>query len=225
MLDCLVKILVPNWIKNYICRKVFRRLHQDRIFPTPGIPIHELQTQHIKNMKTLPNREALLDLMPKDSVCAEIGVNAGKFSSKILDIVKPKKLYLIDLWATDVYTTEKMHEIERKFSKEIASGVVEIIRGKSYEVLEKFENEMFDWLYIDTDHQYETTRKELEKCRTKVKQSGIIAGHDYAMGSWNHWNRYGVIEAVNEFCVINDLEMLYRTTEVRTAPSFAISLS
>ena len=44
-------------------------------------------------------RKFLLEMMPKNSVCAEIGVNQGQFSKEILEVVQPKKLHLIDPWA------------------------------------------------------------------------------------------------------------------------------
>ncbi|MEX0773138.1 MAG: class I SAM-dependent methyltransferase, partial [Balneolales bacterium] len=80
----------------------------------------------------------------------------------------------------------------------------------------------FDWIYIDTDHSYETTRDELRLYASKVKQGGIIAGHDYVKGNWITTYRYGVIEAVHEFCVNNDWELIYLTAEPIENQSFAI---
>jgi len=36
--------------------------------------------------------------MPQRSVCAEIGVDKGEFSQKIIDRVQPTKLHTIDPW-------------------------------------------------------------------------------------------------------------------------------
>jgi hypothetical protein len=69
---------------------------------------------------------------------------------------------------------------------------------------------------------YETTRRELELLRAKMKPGGIIAGHDYAMGNWNGGVRYGVMEAVREFCLTYDWEMIFITHEIHDHPSFAI---
>src|ERR671926_1686107 len=44
------------------------------------------------------NRERLLRRMPKQSVCAEIGVDQGAFSKRILRIVEPRRLHLVDPW-------------------------------------------------------------------------------------------------------------------------------
>lgn len=79
-----------------------------------------------------------------------------------------------------------------------------------------------DWIYIDTDHSYETTRDELRLYASKVKDGGIIAGHDYVKGNWITTYRYGVIEAVHEFCVGNDWELIYLTAEPLESQSFAI---
>ncbi len=66
------------------------------------------------------------------------------------------------------------------------------------------------------------TREELVKYAPKVKHNGIIAGHDYTMGNWDSLNKYGVIEAVHEFCVKYGWELVYLTVEPTENQSFAI---
>lgn len=41
-------------------------------------------------------RDFLLKQMPKNSICAEVGVYKGKLSERILKLTNPKKLVLID---------------------------------------------------------------------------------------------------------------------------------
>ena len=48
-------------------------------------------------------REWLLEMMPKNSVCAEIGVFWGEFSRLILKVAEPKMLHLIDPWRYQPY--------------------------------------------------------------------------------------------------------------------------
>src|SRR5439155_14214253 len=43
-------------------------------------------------------RRALLQRLPRRSVCAEIGVYQGDFSAQILGHVRPRRLHLIDPW-------------------------------------------------------------------------------------------------------------------------------
>ena len=43
-------------------------------------------------------RENFLNILPKNSIGAELGVLKGEFTKHILEIVRPKELHLIDLW-------------------------------------------------------------------------------------------------------------------------------
>ncbi len=80
----------------------------------------------------------------------------------------------------------------------------------------------FDWVYLDTDHSYSVTKQELDILKFKVKPGGIIAGHDYISYDFIGHTRYGVIEAVNEFCVNEQWEIIYLTAETNQYRSFAI---
>lgn len=181
-----------------------------------------LKQQHVQNCELLLDRENLLEQMPKNSIVAEIGVDEGEFSQSIFDIVQPDRLHLIDVWETDRYHDGKFKKVQDTFSSEIEDGDVQIHRKLSTEAVKDFEDKYFDWIYIDTDHSYETTRDELRLYASKVKDGGIIAGHDYVKGNWITTYRYGVIEAVHEFCVGNDWELIYLTAEPTENQSFAI---
>jgi len=216
------RLILPKFFRGWVFKFMIDSIRSDRIRPEPGIPIYELTNDHLENLVILPTRKELLEKMPKESVCAELGVDEAEFSKEIIEIVTPEKLYLIDLWSSDRYDEQVMEGALARIDDEIRSGQAEVHRGYSHEVLETFPDSSLDWVYIDTDHTYSTTRKEIEVASRKVKPHGIIAGHDYIEGTWNNWIRYGVMEAVNEFCVENDWEMIYRTTEISTPPSFAI---
>jgi len=185
------------------------------------LPNVELKAEHIKNLRILINKPALLDFLPKQAVVGEIGVSRGDYSEKILSQTLPRNLHLIDAWKDKRYGSFK-EIVENRFAKEINLGQVFICQGFSTTVLESFDDGYFDWVYIDSNHTYETTARELELCLKKVKPNGIIAGHDYVTGSWLKKIRYGVIEAVNEFCTKNNWEMIYLTNEPHRHLSFAL---
>jgi hypothetical protein len=193
-----------------------------RRHPTPGIPLVDLTPRHLAHLRTLTDREALLAELRPGGVVAEVGVDRGEFSERILRIARPRKLYLIDPWPGGRYGEDAAKEVRQRFAAELASGVVEIRRGRSVDVLADLADGHLDWVYLDSDHSYATTAAELALCRRKVAAGGVIAGHDYAIGSWDLWMKFGVIEAVNEFCHREDWEMVLRTTETRTNPSFAL---
>lgn len=187
-----------------------------------GIPIFKLSKIHIQNARLLTTREELLELLPKGGVVAELGVDEGEFSKSILEINKPKKIHLVDFWGSKRYNQDKRRKVETRFKRNIEANNLEINLGLSTEVVEEFQDNYFDWIYIDTAHSYKTTIEELELYRNKIKSNGFIAGHDYERGNWNGMVRYGVIEAVYEFCVKYNWEIIFLTTELKESLSFAI---
>jgi len=156
-------------------------------------------------------REWLLEMMPKDSVCAEIGVFWGEFSRLILKIVQPKTLHLIDPWkyetdptyAQSVYggargqNQERMDAIYQRIVRKYTRPNVQIHRRPSLECAAVFPDNYFDWIYVDANHQYEYVTKDLETYYSKMKPGGLVAGDDYARRQDN-WTHDGVTRAVDD---------------------------
>ncbi|MEC8557704.1 MAG: class I SAM-dependent methyltransferase [Planctomycetota bacterium] len=182
-----------------------------------------LKAEHIDGAQLLVNREALLRELPVGGTVMECGVDEGLFSRQILEITKPHKLLLVDLWGDRRFNTDKLMKIQSDLSSQIESGQVQIERQTSVEALEACEDGSLDWIYIDTDHSYSTTQSELKLAAQKVKASGYICGHDYTIGSWPSYHRYGVIEAVNRFCVEQNWKFAYLTHEPNRNLSFALT--
>src|SRR5687767_4505778 len=90
----LLKQLIPVKIKaafrDYVERKfrfkdeAYKKLLRQREKAENAIPKINLQQKHIENLRVLLDRQAFLKQMPKNAVCAEIGVNEGEFSEDIL---------------------------------------------------------------------------------------------------------------------------------------------
>jgi len=186
------------------------------------MPKTALEDRHIANAKLLPNRQAMLERLPRDGVVAEVGVASGDFFADILRLAQPKSLTLVDMWGSERYSERMMKSVADRFSDEVADGRVLIKRGLSTEIGVTFEDASLDWVYIDTDHSYPTTRDELAIFSRKVKPGGVIAGHDYVSGNWAGTLPYGVIQAVHEFCAKEDWEIIYISVEQDVPRSFAI---
>lgn len=222
----IIKKLLPRHYKRALLEhytKVVRQMHAALFTQYEAkIPLSQLQHKHIGHLKALPSRLTLLDNLPKHAVVAEIGVDTGEFSEAILKYNNPKKLHLIDAWASSRYHKGKRDFVVDRFSSAIADGQVVLHEGYSTDRAVDFPDGYFDWIYIDTDHSYKTTLAELELYRTKVKPNGYIAGHDFIIGNWTGLVRYGVIDAVYEFCIKYNWELVYLTMEHKAHPSFAI---
>ena len=155
-------------------------------------------------------RRKLLKKMPKDSVCAELGVMDGLFSKEIIKITKPKKLVLIDIWQVNQTfsdpITQKEYDLKYNSVKEKfkLNPKVKIIKGRT-DCINTFPDNYFDWVYIDADHRYEAVKNDLENCYPKVKPGGYIIGDDYLDASYKDMI-WGVIEAVDEFVKTHEIK-------------------
>ena len=199
-------------------------LSEARATTESAIPKVPLEHRHFDNCQLLKDRADLLRNLPKGGTVAEIGVAEGDFSEQIFEICQPTRLCLIDVWKPDNprYGEDLYLQVLDRFSEEMQEGAVAINRKLSTEAAEDFEDGYFDWIYLDTDHTYPTTQRELDAYASKVAQNGIIAGHDYSMGQWVKGHRHGVIEAVHEFLVERDWELIYLTIDPIEHQSFAI---
>lgn len=170
---------------------------------------------------------ALLATIPHDAVVAEIGVETGTYSASILKIAQPRVFHLIDVWETipDPWPShaaqlKNYHDVLAMFANEIARGQVVVHKGDDVAILATFPDEYFDWVYIDTSHQYEHTLRELQACAPKMKRSGLICGHDYTDSTTSRRYGWGVIRAVNEF--IGQGEWQYAWLTRSSGASFAL---
>lgn len=171
-----------------------------RIALKTSTPRTMLSPQHTEHCRVLPNRTDLLHRLPQGGVAAEIGVAFGDYTAEILAHNRPAALHLIDAWDLSRYN-DGYERVTSRFAEEIAGGQVQLHIGGSTEQLAGFANATFDWVYIDTDHSYANSWNELVLCQTKVKPHGRICGHDFCTGNVIKPVVYGVVQAVNRFCV------------------------
>jgi predicted O-methyltransferase YrrM len=194
----------------------FRRRMKRR---TPQVPVHE---EHTRNCIVLPDRRALLARLPAEGVAAELGVAFGEYTTTILEVNRPRVLHLVDIWDSDRYR-EGLAAIQSAHRASIGAGTIQVHKGLSTNVLPTFPDAYFDWIYIDTDHSYETTLAELRAAAPKIKPDGFIAGHDFCCGNVIAPWPYGVIEACHAFCAEDGWQYRFLALDPRGRNSFAIS--
>ncbi len=177
----------------------------------------------------LPNREAILPLLPKRSVFAEVGVATGNFSRLVLSVCEPSLFVAIDefrlheldmLWGQkpSVLLGGRTHaEAYRSaFEGAIAAGRVRVLEGDSADCLERLDDGSVDVIYIDADHRYEFVRRDLVVARRKVRGDGWIIVNDYLMvAELGSTIPYGVVHATHEFMLEHDWGMQYLALQTR----------
>jgi hypothetical protein len=163
-------------------------------------------------------RGSLVDkYIPKGGIGAELGVLKGNFSKVLLNRTKPKELHLIDPWyfltskwdwtGGNQSTVDALCYILQSNKKEIDEKKVFVHVQDDIKLLGEFPDEYFDWVYLDSSHEYEHTVAELELLHKKVKSSGIICGDDWRPDA-NHIH-HGVYRAVNEFILKYNYDLIY----------------
>jgi Methyltransferase domain len=164
------------------------------------------------------HRAKFLQLMiEKGGVGAELGVYKGRFTRVILDVVAPERLHLVDLWYLtgerwdwaygNQSTIDALTRILRKYAAELISGRAILHVGDDLEVLRTFPDRYFDWVYLDTSHNYGHSVEELQILDLKVKVGGVIAGDDWQTDPAHV--HHGVCRAVREFVAREPYELLY----------------
>jgi hypothetical protein len=151
--------------------------------------------------------EVLSRYIAREGIGAELGVHKGYFSPVLLERLAPKKLYLIDPWYLsgkqwswglgNRRVMDALCRVLLEMEDELVAGRVVLQIDYDLETLKGLPDGHFDWVYLDTTHDYEDTVKELELLKTKVKPGGIIAGDDWREDPFHV--HHGVCRAVREF--------------------------
>ena len=103
-------------------------------------------------------------LLPNKPTCVEVGVHTGEFSYQILHELTPLKLYLIDPWTVGsdknstlteypnwglptAYSQENEFEfVKNRFAEQITDNTVAVKRGFSYDIVDEFKDNYFDFV-------------------------------------------------------------------------------
>ena len=174
------------------------------------------------------SRLEILQTLPKDMVWVELGVFLGNFSKEIYTYLKPKELYLVDIFPDYMVSGDQNGEnviytnltsIPDELNNYFKDDNVKIIKSTTQDFLLNLINngQKVDAIYIDADHEYNSVKIDLELSYKVIKNGGYICGHDY------HKDKFpGVWQAVNEFCSNNNLKIKLLSDDL--LPSYVIQV-
>ena len=193
----------------------------------------------------MEDRREICDLLNSQGLTGkgvEIGSFVGRYARHILDNWKGT-LYLIDPWKEPPKNSDVGGSVNNVVNPETMlkatktlKGVEDraiMIRAFSHQVVDLFQDESLDFIYIDGDHSYKGAKQDIESWHPKIKKGGLMAGHDYLKlkkkGDWSigpsHPNGkdkyiycdssyvgvFGVNPAVDEFVEKHDYELKVTT--------------
>lgn len=123
-------------------------------------------------------------------VGAEVGVLRGENAREILrEWTNVEMLYLVDKYANNFKQFDIAVEILKPWN-----GRFEWVIGDSVASCARLPQ--LDFAYIDGDHSYEGVQRDIEAYWPKIKNFGVLCGHDYNT-KWESLK--GIVQAVDEF--------------------------
>jgi len=198
--------------------------------PIQTAPIRKKKRQPVKQEqkpvnrnRTLKRWDAIIEKVGKQPglIGAEIGVDTGKTCKVLFERIPGIFLFLVDRWIEtpegDSYyqgARKLCHEPQEYFNKAYNKVVKiaenhnhKILKMDSVEAAEFIEDQSIDFCFIDGDHSYIGTKRDIEAWLPKVKVGGWICGHDY-----DNKNTIGDVKTAVDEAFGDDIELSYNTT-------------
>lgn len=119
----------------------------------------------------LPNNSRLVEVGSGD------GISGLYLAKKLYKLNKGFKLYMVDSMAYGSYL--QMKEIYENVIKSGLGEMIEVIPLDSLKASCKFNGGSLDMVFIDSSHEYELTRAEIILWYDKLKDGGLLCGHDF----------------------------------------------
>ena len=144
----------------------------------------------------------------KNLVGLEIGTDKGINARNILSVLDIKMLYLVDDYQPVKYESglyfdwSPHYKIAAQTLKNYRNQIKFIIKKSDKAVGDVPDN--LDFVYIDGNHDYNFVKRDIELYYSKVKNGGVIGGHDFSTAS------LGVCKAVVEFAKRRHLKLYGR---------------
>ena len=154
----------------------------------------------------------------------EVGTYKGKYAETLMTAIPDLDLTVVDAW--EVYPGYKDYgenDLEDLAFNEAKNRSLKfgfkIMKGWSNEVVQLFEDESLDFVFIDGNHDFEHVVEDVAKWSKKVKKGGIVAGHDF---NRNHAKHFGVKEALPAWCEAEQISPLFIIRKDRCASWFYV---
>lgn len=131
---------------------------------------------------------------------AEIGVEQGAYSEELCLHNPGVELVCVDAWRAyrgyrEHVSQEKLDAFYSFTCQRLARFHCDIRRGWSLDMARTIPDGSLDFVYLDSNHTLPSVIQDLAAWLPKVREGGIISGHDYCRRKQNGYQGH-VVEAV-----------------------------
>lgn len=124
--------------------------------------------------------DKIADQLPDNCVVVECGVANGESSlylaKRLYELGKTFTLYMVDDCSYGGYN--QLIDIYENIVNSGLGRSIKVIPLDSVKASEKFNGHSIDFVFLDSSHLYEPTKHEIVAWYDKVKDDGVLAGHD-----------------------------------------------
>jgi len=132
---------------------------------------------------------------------AELGIASGVTAEVMLQAFPFLMHYMVDRCKQGELRQDiDQLIIQAKKRTEFARERRVLIIAHSVDAARLIPDGSLDFVFIDANHFYEWVMRDLVAWDRKVKQDGVLIGHDYNCPHEAMYGRWGVKKAVDEFC-------------------------
>lgn len=149
-------------------------------------------SEKIRLLQRVPHRDDLPNVMEilNFTAGAELGVYDGGNALNIMKKWKScSRFILVDLWAhqdENYHDTSNHEQSQHNANLELTkkrmanySNQVIFIQNYTTKAALQVDDESLDFIYVDARHDYCGVRDDIQSWWPKLKQGGVMAGHDY----------------------------------------------
>jgi SAM-dependent methyltransferase len=183
-------------------------MNQKNLYPDP--------TRNKKYFYWKPTYDFMVDFLNKNNelkIGCEVGVAGGQNIKHILkNCSHIQKIFGVDSYSEISWDMQDI-DIDKEFKgfdglfNEVNSMLsqfgerVKLIRKFSVEACKEFEDKSLDFVFIDAGHEFDDCYNDIINWYPKVKENGLIIGHDWYHPAWP-----GVTQSVMKIFKTEDIQ-------------------
>lgn len=157
--------------------------------------------------------DMLAEKLPNPCRFAEVGIADGAsavyMAKKLSDLGKDFQMYWIENF--DYGGVKQITEVVKNLVETDLGRRITLLPISSLDAAASFNDGFFDAVFLDSSHEYKQTKAEIILWNKKIKDGGILAGHDYYL---YEDVKFAVVELLPQQRVYNEDKSYFESLEI-----------